>query len=441
MPDSSKRRKFLCAVGAGILGVSGCLRLKGDRSEATGRSNRSTRPGTTLVTTDVASTTTRAAETEQDTTETESTTNLERERTLSVSGSWPKYQFDDANTGNHPDTSGPSGSLELAWQFSTEQTDEREWRNFNPVVADGSLYFSSQDGYVYSLDATSGAIEWRFSKKGSSSQEDRRKCTPTVADGTVYAEGSGGSLYALDAESGSEEWALEQRSGAQATTPTVVNNTIYVSWGRLYALDGNFGARKWSRGGTITSTAFGNETLYVARADAKLAAHDPETGEILWSVDGPTTKPTYADGTVYAAVGRPVDDGEPTLYAVTESGEIRWKRALPGTISGVAAPVVADGKVLMGTKESESLHAFSTRDGTEQWSYNAGGWVSAPPTVVGDNVYMGGQSQELHCVALDDGTERWTQFLPSTAFSPTVLDGNVFLGTSTGDVIAFTDGS
>ena len=78
-----------------------------------------------------------------------------------------------------------------------------------PTVADGVVYFGSEDHHVYALDAATGRVLWRFLA------EREVWHSPTVHDGTVYVTstrgyyGDGNSpVYALEAATGGNALAL-----------------------------------------------------------------------------------------------------------------------------------------------------------------------------------------------------------------------------------------
>src|SRR5205823_6152155 len=91
---------------------------------------------------------------------------------------------------------------------------------YAPAVWKGKLYFSSDDGYLYCLNAAKGDLVWKF--RGGPS--DRRilgnerlistwpaRGAPVVADGKVYFAASiwpfmGIFIHCLDAESGRVVW-------------------------------------------------------------------------------------------------------------------------------------------------------------------------------------------------------------------------------------------
>jgi hypothetical protein len=68
----------------------------------------------------------------------------------------------------------------------------------SPAVANGVVYFGSDDHHVYALNASTGSKLWRFTtsnKVGSS---------PAVANGVVYVGSFDNNVYALNANTGAD---------------------------------------------------------------------------------------------------------------------------------------------------------------------------------------------------------------------------------------------
>ncbi|MFO7901668.1 MAG: PQQ-binding-like beta-propeller repeat protein [Pirellulaceae bacterium] len=124
----------------------------------------------------------------------------------------------------------PSMVTDSVTALDTETGQER-WRffaegpvRFAPVAWEGKVYFVSDDGYLYCLDANNGHLRWKF--RGLPHGKPDRKVIghgrlvslfparggPVLADGVVYfAAGlwptEGVFVHAVDAESGEAVWS------------------------------------------------------------------------------------------------------------------------------------------------------------------------------------------------------------------------------------------
>ncbi len=133
----------------------------------------------------------------------------------------------------------PSNVTDSVTAYSIEDGAEK-WRFYTdgpvrlaPAAYGGRLYFTSDDGYLYCLQAQSGELLWTF--RGGPS--DHRllgneriinfwpaRGGPVVKDGTVYFTAGiwplhGIFIYALDAESGDVVWVNDTTSSDVAPLP------------------------------------------------------------------------------------------------------------------------------------------------------------------------------------------------------------------------------
>ncbi len=93
----------------------------------------------------------------------------------------------------------------------------------SPVIAGGSLYISADDLNFYSLNASTGSINWKVPilPNGASA---------AIADGVVFVGGGGSNyFYALDAATGNTKWKFGLTNGLLVSSPCIigVNGTIY----------------------------------------------------------------------------------------------------------------------------------------------------------------------------------------------------------------------
>lgn len=442
------RRRLLASVFATAL--SGCLRLDESATPS---------PGSTPQA--VATTTTGGAERTPLDTETsgsgESASTAKPRAELSISADWPQFQFDAANTGHHPTTTGPTGGVERAWTFEREgpvpetRSKSEEWSQFIPVVAGGTAYVSSQDDSVYAIDVATGKQLWRFTADTDVQDAGGRKCTPAVADGVVIAEGSGGHLYGLDAVTGESRWVFRRNIGADPVTPTVVDGMVYAeNKGDVFAFEAETSSLHWIRNdlGSLVYQAVSGGGLYVpdqghGSGTSRMIALDASNGEIRWTVEGPSIGGTVIGDAL--VTGRKTDgvddhlDGPPTLYVLdVASGGIRWETELPSQPTTGGPPAVADGQIYLGLSDG-NLYAYDLDDGSQRWAaVTTASFVTGNPTVADGHVYFGGPSA-VYCYRAEDGARRWSYPLPSVAYSPTVLDEAVIVGTAAGAVHALRE--
>src|SRR5262249_28162523 len=88
----------------------------------------------------------------------------------------------------------------------------------SPAVVNGVVYFGSDDGNVYALNASTGALLWRFAAVG------QVESSPAVVNGVVYV-GTGDHVYALNASTGTKIWSYNTGSGV-LSSPAVVNGVV-----------------------------------------------------------------------------------------------------------------------------------------------------------------------------------------------------------------------
>jgi len=277
----------------------------------------------------------------------------------------------------------------LLWSYPTGG-----WIHSSPAVANGVVYIGSDDGNLYALDAGTGTLLWSYFTGWHEVES-----SPTVADGVVYMGSSGGNLYALDASSGTLLW--NSPTYDEFSTPAVANGTVYVGSlnSYVYALNATTGTVVWSyrTGGDVdASPAVANGVVYVGSLDYSVYALDAGTGVKLWSY--PTgfwilSSPAVAHGVVY------VGSSDGNLYALAAStGALLWSYPRGGGANVLwSSPAVANGVVYVGGPE---LYALDARTGAKLWSYNAVGYEESSPAVANGVVYVGSDNGKVYAFGL-----------------------------------------
>ena len=153
---------------------------------------------------------------------------------------WPTHLHDNRRSGFTIEQL-DAPRLKIAWTWSSPHPPQPAWagpakwdayagnrnlpsmRNYDPVfhvtAADGSIFFgSSLDDAVHCLDARTGKARWTVTTDGPI------RIAPTIADGRVYFGSDDGFAYCLDAKTGRELWKFTPKP----TGNLILNNGRFI---------------------------------------------------------------------------------------------------------------------------------------------------------------------------------------------------------------------
>ncbi|MFM8320410.1 MAG: PQQ-binding-like beta-propeller repeat protein [Chloroflexota bacterium] len=120
------------------------------------------------------------------------------------------------------------------------------WVWGTPVLADGTLYFGDQEGYLYSVNAADGKINWQVQLDTGATRAIVG--APLLVDDGLYFVNKAGNLYRVNPATGAQVW-MQTVGGQLYTTPLLVDGKIVVAplnfESLLVAYDTN-GARQWA---------------------------------------------------------------------------------------------------------------------------------------------------------------------------------------------------
>lgn len=184
---------------------------------------------------------------------------------------------------------------------------------------------------------------------------------------------------------------------------------------KIWSID--IGSASDGRARLIAQPVIQNDRIYTMDASGTVRAFDSHGGKNLWSTD---TTPEYEQsGALTGGLGVDgnrlfVTTGYASVVALdTGSGSILWQKKL--TVPSRAAPVVADGKVLVQTIDNQTL-ALSAEDGNTEWSHSgiseSAGLLGAPSPAIANRVAVVGYSSgELFGLRLENGNVAWNETL------------------------------
>jgi outer membrane protein assembly factor BamB len=326
--------------------------------------------------------------------------------------------------------------------------------SLDTIVSNNIAYFTSEDGKLYAVNATTGAVLW---KKSLVSQDGSDLSSPAIsANGGLYLCTTTGGMHALNAKTGAVLWTNSSVNCSGGSSPTIVQNTIFIGGKNnvLYALNASTGKVLWSRSLSTTpasingSPAVVNGIVYVAFSDAgfqtdSLYALNSTTGATEWTyeINSPGGQGTtvVADGVVFV-------ESEGVLYAFNaSSGTLKWTSKI-----GVedASPAVFDKMVYIGgnglTLPDTKIFALSESTGSPIWKVNTKANVFSSATVANGVAYDVSLDGTIYALNALTGATLWTGKAGNcptgktcTLSSPVVVNGILYEGGSDGKMYAF----
>jgi outer membrane protein assembly factor BamB len=306
---------------------------------------------------------------------------------------------------------GPREFHRIKWTFPTGG------RVVSSPVSDGNaIYFGSDDGNIYAVDAKNGKQLWQHGTGGPVSS------SAAVVDGTLYIVSYDGKLYALDSRTGSTKWKFASAGerhfeakgvhGIQPKTqtiadpfdiylssPVVAKGAVYFGSGdnNVYAVDAASGELRWkfATGDVVhASPAYADGVVYVGSWDSYFYAIDAASGKEKWRLHtgedplihnqvGFQSSPAVVDGVVYTGCR------DSNLYAIdAASGKEKWKFST-GASWVITSPAVARGKVIFGTSDSSKYEVADAATGKPVVEQQGKAYVFSSPAIAGDVVFVG----------------------------------------------------
>jgi eukaryotic-like serine/threonine-protein kinase len=333
-----------------------------------------------------------------------------------------------------------------------------------PAVANGTVYAGSYDGKFYALNAQTGAIKWKFATEGErrfeakgihglqpknqtiADQYDVFLSSPVVVQGAVYFGSGDGHLYSLDAATGELKWKFKTGDVIHAS-PAYADGVLFVgSWDSyFYAVDAATGKEKWrfhggedplihNQVGFQSSAAVVDGVVYVGCRDSNLYALEAATGKEKWKffneLSWVIVSPAITNGKVIFATS------DSSLYHVADAATGKSVLKQQDKAYMFSSPVVAGDVVLIGVLNG-TLQARDLKTGEPLWDFQTEtskqnkGWVLTADRKFNEPMFFTSSWREAPTV----GTER--QFNIGAIFStPLVMNGAVYFGSTDGNLYA-----
>lgn len=359
---------------------------------------------------------------------------------------WPQWRGQDRLAEWHEDgiiDRFPEGGLRASWRVPIRSGYA------GPAVADGRVVVldwqedpdsRTMDGTerAVALDELTGDVLWTHEWQTSyrmlmGSYAIGPRATPTFDGPRVYVVGATGRLFCLDVETGDLIWHTDYVEDFDTSVPPWgVTSAPLVDGDRVIAIvggepdalvvafDKHTGTEVWRALDVVSEAGYGQPVIYEAGGARQLivwhpsglSALEPETGEVFWEQDWPTT-----DGITIAT---PVMSDDYLLVSQLYHGSLmmRLSRDRP------TAQLLWKGKSRSYQRgETDGLHA-----------------MTSTPVIIDDNLYGIGAWGELRGLDARTGERVWmsdemtTQAEYATAFF-VKHDDRYFVNNDDGDLI------
>jgi outer membrane protein assembly factor BamB len=324
----------------------------------------------------------------------------------------------------------------LKWRFSKGSG----LVEFQPVLANGMLYFVRNGGQAYAVNAKTGKQRWQRDVATLNAS------SPAWAGGRLFiATLKPGALKAFDATTGAVLWKRPLPSRAESS-PIVVNGVVYFGSedGTVYALRARNGRKVWTyhaNGAVKAGLAYSQGKLYFGDYAGEVTALQASNGSKVWSTgtNGASfnrsgqfySTPAIAYGRVY------LGNTDSFVYSfVAKNGQLAWRHGTGNYV--YAAPAVGTvprigPTVFIGSYDG-NFYALNAKSGNVSWRHHDGGRISGAPTVVGKVVYYSSLGNH-NTIGLDVRSGRRVWMFPHGAFNPVISDGKRIYLTTNSNVL------
>jgi outer membrane protein assembly factor BamB len=390
-----------------------------------------------------------------------------RTRVAAMPTQWTEFRLNAENNPVIAFDGAPSWSVETHGPFSS-----------SPAIVNGVVYLGNNRGGLFAIDVRTGQVKWSYYVKNP------LMSNPLVYDGLVIVgEGNANSttyvprrqvqvgsgpnaLFAVDAATGKLVWRVPL-AGTGMPTPVIADGLLlhHNGSGGIIAVDPHTGRVVYRK--TVKSIASMVGLLPLSNGlvvttgifPNRVFAINPSDGSTVWEYrlsdndSGVGDCPPVTDGTRvfgdYIAPPKPELEagwnapGVERVYALdAKTGQLLWNVPLDGgTVPArneAAIPLVARGKLYVGSSIRPYVHAIDTRTGEVLWTTKVDGPVLGGIVERDNTIYFGDLSGNLWAVNATTG-EVLGKLKTATPFnvgSPVIVGDSLIIGSKMGTISA-----
>jgi len=348
--------------------------------------------------------------------------------------------------------------LGLRWKIKLQFKGEKI-RSLNPpVVLGDTIYFGSDDGNFYALDAESGYMRWVF-KSGAEINS-----IPYADKDQVYFGSKDGKLYALSRETGQEVWSFPVQSQINSQVQRYGDYIIFVGDSDAIYFLSPEGIEQFSiyNPGWINYTfLLADDVMYMATGPTVdlIGPYDIKKREFLWYLPYHDIAaswysfPAISGELLYFGTASGFGGLYLGYYAYNRrTGRKVWEQHRDGILDmddfesvwdiflrnvdclDFMAPTIWKDMVIF-TGGDKAARAFDAKTGSPRWERIFESPVSSAPTIAAGRVYFGllGDNvnpPKLVCISAQNGSLLWQMETEGALLSAPVIAGKrIIFGT------------
>lgn len=341
--------------------------------------------------------------------------------TSALAADWPMWRG--------PRGDGSSAEIDVPLRWS--RTENIAWTtpipgkgHSSPIVFGDRVFVTTcleaeQQHVLLSLDRLSGKVLWERRTPAKLQKPIHRlnshaSSTPATDGRLVWVsfhDQPNMTIVAYDFATGHEVWRtvpgpmLSKHGYCSSVLPyrdTIILNSDQDGDGYLVALDQATGKERWRTARPHNTRSYcaplitevnGRKQL-VLSGSLSVAAYDPDTGKLIWIIDGPTeqfvSSPIHLEGVIFMTYGFPkrgICAIDPTGEGNVTKTHVRFnlERASRG---GYVPSPVASGPLAFVVNDEGMGSCADPRTGREIWLQRLGRHHSASPVVANGHVYF-----------------------------------------------------
>ena len=279
------------------------------------------------------------------------------------------------------------------WDFDLEAKT-----NSSPIINSSKLFIGTDDG-LKAVYIISHKIAWDYDCGNVES-------TPFLYEDVVYFGSDDGHLYGLDASNG--KVVLNKKlDGELKSSPIVVDDSIYIGStnGKFYSI-GTDKEENWkfTTGDEILSSpSYVNDTVIFGSTDGSIYCLNDSNGDLIWKEDlnnKVISSPTVDEHNFNVYIGS--DEGNLTCLD-TRDGTVKWSHAVGGKVQSTAA--LKNNLVCFGS-DNGNFYALNKYTGLEEFTYNPGtilfnSAITSSPVINGNSLFFGDDSGNVYSLNIE----------------------------------------